>query len=493
MLINFSLIIPELFIFLSFLLILLFSIFVNKTKLKRIGYFCLLIIVIALILTFIFRKNVGTVSSNFLEVNELSNFFRYFFLFSGIGLVISIITSKIERSEIYVLILISIFGAMSLGISSNLLTLLLFLEIVMVSSYFVSALKVGERSWISYLRYVICGIISSFLLIYFLSLIYGLTGSLSLNISIINIEKLSLLLIIASIVLIVIMMIRLSLFPFNFWFPPFAKDSGFFTTLFFSILFIPANLLAIQKIFEGCNFLEFKFPCHITISFVYLTIIFLNIGAIFQKNIWRFLVFSNVVNICFILVGFLYSQYLRIYSMGIDNITLIYLLIYLISTSALIIGLETYRIYKLKTNWVDFLEDIRGGIKISPILALSLIVILISQIGIPGTAGFLVKYSLIKSIIGATGHFDFEISIFLIINYLVAFYYYGRIILSILSKPKTDIYPKSKKVKLNLFKESSPYLLSLAFIILCSIIILALGIYGIINPTLSKILFPLFK
>ncbi len=175
-----------------------------------------------------------------------------------------------------------------------------------------------------------------------------------------------------------------------------------------------------------------------------------------------------------------------------------YLLIYLISTAALIIGLETYRKYKLKTNWVDFLEDIKGAIRTAPVLTFSLSVILISLIGIPGTAGFLIKQSFISFInvgieIEGITDFAFSISVFLIINFLIALYYYGRIILSMWSKPKTDIYLKSKKVKLNLFKESSPYLLSLAFIILCSVIILALGIYGIINPTLSKILFPLFK
>ncbi len=485
--IDFSLIIPEIFILISSFLILLFLLFINRKYLSWLGYLCLIIIITALILTFIFKNNTGIISPNLLKVNKNSNFFRYFFIFSGLALVISLIISKIERPEIYTLILISISGSILLNHSINLLLFIFFLEIVTVSSYFIPILSSNKSSWLSYLRYGIFGIISSFLLIYFISLVFGLTGYLSLDINIINIEKLSILLIIANIVLIVIMMIRLSLFPFHSWFPPLAKDSGFFTTLFFTILFIPANLIAFQKIFERLYFTPL-FSCHITVGLICLTLLFLNIGAIFQKNIWRFLAFSNIAQICFIFVGILYSQYLKTYStyLGIDNIILVYLLIYLISTSALIIGLETYRIYNLKTNWVDFLEDFRGWGKTNPILSLTLFVILTSQIGVPGTAGFLVKYSLIRNIINPTGHFDFEISIFLLINYLIAFYYYGRIILYMWFKPKKHIYQESKSKKIKILKKDFSYILVLSFIILCSIIILIIGIYGSINLIFNK-------
>lgn len=488
--IDFSLIIPEIFILISSFFILLFLLFINRKYLSWLGYLCLIVIITALILTFIFKNNTGIISPNLLKVNKISNFFRYFFLFSGLALVISLIISKIERPEIYTLILISISGSILLNHSINLLLLIFFLEIVTVSSYFIPILSSNKSSWLSYLRYGIFGIISSFLLIYFISLVFGLTGSLSLDINIISIEKLGILLIIANTVLMVIMMIRLSLFPFHFWFPSLAKDSGFFTTIFFIILFIPANLLAFQKIFERLYFTPL-FSCHITIGLICLTLLFLNIGAIFQKNIWRFLAFSNIAQICFIFVGILYSQYLKIYSiyLGIDNITLIYLLIYLISTSALIIGLETYRIYNLKTNWVDFLEDFRGWGKNNPILSLTLFIILISQIGVPGTAGFLVKYSLIKNIINPTGHFDFEISIFLLINYLIAFYYYGRIILYMWSKPKKHINQESESKKIKILKKDFSYILVLSFIILCSIIILIIGIYGFTNLISNKPLF----
>jgi NADH-quinone oxidoreductase subunit N len=486
--IDLSLIIPEIFILISSFLILLFLLFINRKYLSWLGYLCLIVIITSLILTFIFRNNTGVISPNLLKVNEISNFFRYFFLFSGLALVISLRISKIERLEIYTLILISISGSILLNHSINLLLFILFLEIVTISSYFIPILSSNKSSWLSYLRYGIFGITSSFLLIYFISLVFGLTGSLSLDINIINIEKLSILLIIANIVLIVMMTIRLSLFPFHFWFPPLAKDSGFFTTLFFTILFIPTNLLAFQKIFERLYFTPL-FSCHITISLICLTLLFLNIGAIFQKNIWRFLAFSNIAQICFIFVGILYSQYLKTYYstyLGIDNIILVYLLIYLISTSALIIGLETYRIYNLKTNWADFLEDFRGWGKTNPILSLTLFVILISQIGVPGTAGFLVKYSLIRNIINPTGHFDFEISIFLLINYLIAFYYYGRIILYMWFKPKKHIYQESKSKKIKILKKDFLYILVLSFVMLCSIIILIIGIYGFINLISNK-------
>jgi NADH-quinone oxidoreductase subunit N len=491
--IDFSLIIPEIFILILSFLILLFFIFINRKYLSWLGYLCLIAIIAALILTFIFKENTGVISPNFLEVNEISNFFRYFFLFSGLALVISLIISKKERPEIYALILISISGSILLNHSINLLLFIFFLEIVTISSYFIPILSSNKSSWLSYLRYAIFSITSSFLLIYFISLIFGLTGSLSLDINIINIEKLRILLIIANIVLTVIMTIRLSLFPFHSWFPSLSKDNGFFTTHFFTILFIPANLLAFQKIFERLC-LTPLFSCHITIGLICLTLLFLNIGAIFQKNIWRFLAYSNIAQICFILVGILYSQYLKTTYLGIDNIILVYLLIYLISTSALIIGLEIYRIYNLKTNWADFLEDFRGLGKTNPILSLTLFVILISQIGVPGTAGFLIKYSLIRNIINPTGHFDLEISIFLLINYLIAFYYYGRIILYMWFKPKKHIYQESKSKKIKIFKKDFSYILALSFIILCSIIILIIGIYGFINlisnkPLLSFLLF----
>jgi len=496
--IDFSLIFPELLIVFSFFLILLLLVFFNTTKLRWLGYFCLLMIITAIIITFLFRDNAGIVTDNFLEVNEVSNFFRYIFLFSGAGLFISLIVFKMERPEIYALILISIFGAMSIGISSNLLSLLMFLEIVTISSYFISVLKLWERSWISYLRYVILSITSFFLLIYLISLIFGVFGSLSLDVNIknIDIDKLNILSIIVYIVIMVIMSIRLSLFPFHLLFPSLAKESGFFTTLFFSILVIPVNSLALKKILDIAGRLEFNSPIFddflAILILVFITIIFLNIGIIYQRNIWKFLAFSSVVQICFISIDYYLFPPLE----GLGDITP-FLLIYLISTSALIIGLETYRKYKLKTNWVDFLEDIKGSVNVAPVLTFLLSVILISLIGIPGTAGFLIKYSFIRfinvniEIKGITG-FVISISAFLIINFLIALYYYGRVILSMWSKPKKDIYHKSKEVKLNLFKEDFLYILSLAFIILCSVIILTLGIYGIINPTLYKILLPLF-
>jgi len=496
--IDFSLIIPELLILSSFLFVLLLLVFSSVTKLRWLSYSCILVVIAAMALTFVFKDRMGIVSDNFLEVSKISNFFRYLFLFSGASLLISLIVSKVEKPGIYALILISIFGAMSLGLSSNLLSLLMFLEIVTVSSYFIPTVKLEKIDWLSYLRYVIFGIISTFLFIYLFSFIYGVSGSLSLNVDFTNIDinKVNILLIIVHIVIMVIMSIRLSLFPFHILFPSLAKDSGFFTTLFFSILVIPVNFLALKKVLNIAGRLDngLLFDNFLVILIlVFVTIIFLNIGIIYQRNIWKFLAFSSVVQMCFIIIDYYLFPPLEELS-GITP----YLLIYLISTSALIIGLETYRKYKLKTNWVDFLEDIKGAIRTAPVLTFSLSVILISLIGIPGTAGFLIKQSFISFINagieneGITG-FAISISVFLIINFLIALYYYGRIILSMWSKPKTDIYLKSKKVKLNLFKESSPYLLSLAFIILCSVIILTLGIYGIVNPTLSRVLLPLFK
>lgn len=490
--IDFSLIIPELLILSSFLFVLLLLIFNNVTKLKWLSYFCILAVIAAIALTFVFKDRIGIVSDNFLEVSKISNFFRYLFLFSGVSLLISLIVSKVEKPGIYALILISIFGAMSLGLSSNLLSLLVFLETVTVLSYFIPTLKFEKIDWLSYLRYVIFGIISTFLIIYLFSFIYGMTGSFSLNVEITNIESVSLLFIIAIIILTIIMMIRLSLFPFHYWFPPLAKDGGFLTTLFFSILFIPTNLLAFKEIFEKYNFLDFKFTIYIILFFLCLTILFFNIAAIYQKNIWKFLTFSNVANICLILVGFLYYQYLRIYNMSVYNMFFISLLVYMISTSGLMIGLEIYRIFKLKNNWGNFLEDIKGGARATPILTLPLFVLLISQTGIPGTAKFLFKYSLIKTIIGAGGYINLTISIFLIINYLIIFYYYGRIIFNMFSGIKKDITVNSENKEIDILKKDLPLTISLAFTIICSAILLILGIYGIINTKFYEILMNLF-
>ncbi|GAG66234.1 unnamed protein product [marine sediment metagenome] len=241
--IDFSLIIPELLILSSFLFVLLLLIFSSVTKLRWLSYSCILVVIAAMALTFVFKDRMGIVSDNFLEVSKISTFFRYLFLFSGASLLISLIVSKVEKPGIYALILISIFGAMSLGLSSNLLSLLMFLEIVTVSSYFIPTLKFEKIDWLSYLRYVIFGIISTFLFIYLFSFIYGISGSLSLNVNFTNIDinKVNILLIIVHIVIMVIMSIRLSLFPFHILFPSLAKDSGFFTTLFFSILVIPLS------------------------------------------------------------------------------------------------------------------------------------------------------------------------------------------------------------------------------------------------------------
>jgi NADH-quinone oxidoreductase subunit N len=311
--------------------------------------------------------------------------------------------------------------------SQNLLLLYLGIELLSLSLYSVIAFNRNSLfSSEAAVKYYILGAISSGFLLFGISLVYGLTGSLNFNeifthIALLNIssgiDSVQIIgLLFALIFILISLSFKFGAAPFHMWIPDVYHGSIITTTLLLStipkiaVFVIFLKLLAI--VFSGL----FLFWSDMVIILSVLSILIGNIIAISQTNIKRMLAYSTIANIGFILLG------LSVGSAIAYKAAMFYTLTYVITTIAAF-GLLSQLIYKKKP--VESISDLSGLNSSMPFAAFLLMVILLSYIGIPPFLGFHAKLFIIQSLVESN---NIPLSIFAVLMTVIGSFYYLRVI-----------------------------------------------------------------
>ncbi|MBP7793126.1 MAG: NADH-quinone oxidoreductase subunit N [Candidatus Goldbacteria bacterium] len=385
---NWFLLSDEMMLGIALILILLID-FVSKNK-RIIGYFFNVVILVLFIFV-ILNKREGQAFYGAFVYDGVSWFAKIIFL-SGALLTGLLSVSTIKLKEKYYGAYYMILGASTLGMmfmasSKELITLYLGLELTTISLYALSAIyKNDSNSLEAGIKYLLLGAISSGLLLYGISLVYGITRTTYLDeiIFYISQNEINPAFVMGVIFIILGASFKLSAVPLHVWTPDVYQGSPTAITGFISVASKSAGFVFVLRLLSYM-FLNLNYvwvPILSVIAFLTMTIG--NLIAIPQKNIKRLLAYSTISQAGYMLVGLVGASVI-----GISSV-LFYLFIYTftnIAAFAVVAGVEKY------TGSCEISEYTSLSQR-NPLLALTFLLSLLSLAGIPPLAGFVGKFYL---------------------------------------------------------------------------------------------------
>jgi NADH-quinone oxidoreductase subunit N len=373
--------------------------------------------------------------SGMVTFDVMGHFFKYIFGAAALlAVILSLRSQEVERVDqpsYYTLIIALTLGMMLLATANHLLMIYLALEMVSVLSYILSGYVRGiRRSSEAALKYVIYGGVASGIMAYGISILYGLTGTMSLGAiaEFLKTHAVSRPLLFTSVLLIMAGFgYKIASFPFHMWCPDVYEGAPTPFTAFLSVGPKAAGFAAVIRFFlialaqpGEAGFVAVKpigWPALITtLSIATMTVG--NLAALWQTNLKRLLAYSSIAHAGYMLMGFaaLNSESLAA--------ILFYLVVYLI------MNIGAFLVVILVANQLG-IEDLdgykglgrRGGL--GTLLGLAMAVFLFSLTGIPPMAGFVGKFYLFGAVIRAG---LYGLAIAGVLNSVVSLYYYVRII-----------------------------------------------------------------
>ena len=358
-------------------------------------------------------------------------FFKYFFVLSGVlAVVISIDDEHLNRQEsglgeYYALIVGMVIGMMMMASSTDLLMMFLSLELVGLSAYALTGyLKREPRSSEAALKYLVYGAVSTGMLLYGFSLIYGMTAQT--NITKISMELSAhgydpLIMIFATLLVLAGLGYKMGAVPFHFWSPDVYEGAPTPVTAYLSVGSKAAGFAMLMRFFyvavphgkEGVEDMLNVDWLALLMIISAASMIYGNLVAIWQKNVKRLLAYSSIAHAGYLLLGIITMD-----KMG-TQATLVYL------ASYLLMNIGAFYVVVLISNKTgsENLDDYKGLGKRMPLSGAALTVFLISLVGLPPTFGFIGKLMIFTALIGK-GDLYMWLALIGILTSVISLYYY---------------------------------------------------------------------
>ncbi len=439
---DIALIAPEVIVSITLLLIVLFDLIFDKDK-RMIPYLSL----VGLFLALYYTLNSTNISSHafllsssnnaygLLALDSFGSYFKIIILVTSILIVFFAKTSneiiKInERSgEFYTLLFGMILGMLFMVSSSDLIMMYLSIELLSLSSYVLAGFtKLSDRDTEASLKYLVYGAAASGLMLFGISIIYGLTGSTNmfamndfLSTNGVNVLTYSF-----SLILIFVGIgFKISAVPFHFWTPDVYEGAPISITAFLSVASKAAGFALLIRFLKTTFLLKeingtwllldgFDWQAFIIIISI-LTMTLGNFAALWQDNIKRMLAYSSIAHAGYMLLGVAVLT-----DQGLLAV-LIYFMIYLL------MNIGAFYIVMLIANKINS-ENINDYNKLgfaAPFLGIALTIFLVSLTGLPPTAGFISKLYIFIALIDSQMIF---VAVIAVLNSVVSLYYYVRIL-----------------------------------------------------------------
>ena len=466
--------IPELILTITILAALITDLFVKKSKTNMIGW----VLGVGLVVVGLSVHNLSSVppTTLFLDmivIDPFSSFMKIVIILSTLLVIVaSWVNDELEKyrkGEYFTVMGIMVMGLFLMTSSVDIIMLYISIEVVSIMSFVLAAyLKLDTRSNEAGLKYVIYGAFSSGVMLFGLSIVYGLAGST--NYFAIQ-DTLSSLdgsanpaLIMALLMIFAGFGYKISSVPFHFWTPDVYEGSPSTITAYLSVAPKAAGFAMIIRFFHqvfsdsigltsnAIGSTDLPWPEIIGVLAV-VTMTMGNLVAIQQKSIKRMLAYSSIAHAGYMMLA------LPVLSMEAVESVMIYLFIYVfMNLGAFFIVIFV----KNKTGGESF-EDFEGlGWKM-PIVGAFMTLFMLSLTGLPPTAGFVGKLYIFKTLVGAGSEF-----LWLVVaggvNSVISLYYYFHVVkVMFLGGKRSDVitYPPSTMFGLMIFTAVPSLLLGL--------------------------------
>ena len=441
--INLNFIYSEIFLCLSIMTLLIIGVFKkNSSNLIYNLSIISLLGCLALIFNFPISKNVELFNNSY-KIDYLSSFMKILTILSGIFVLLSsskyIQIIKINKIEYPILALSSILGMMVMISSNDLILFYIGLELQSLALYVLASFNRDNiSSSEAGLKYFVLSALSSGLLLYGCSLIYGFSGSTNFNLIAENINQSSYGLTFGIIFIIVGLAFKITAVPFHMWAPDVYEGSPTSVTIFFAMLPKIAALTVFIRILY-VPFLNIIDQWQIIIVFLSIaSMLFGAIAAIGQKNLKRLAAYSSIGHMGYALAGVSTGT-----NQGIQS-SITYISIYLFMNLAFFSCLFMLR---RDEKYFENIEDLSGLSKNHPLLSFSFLIVLFSLAGIPPLAGFFAKFYIFSAVIEQSMYF---LAITGLFSTVIAAFYYLRLIKVIYFDSEKEKYESNHNIGLKI-------------------------------------------
>ncbi len=411
---------PEIYLAFAICVVLLFDVFVGVKRPGVTATLTLLVLVVGAALT-VGYADVGqhTVLFDGMYVTDPLAFVLKLagFLFVAVALLYSrmyLENRDILRGEYYVLALTALLGIFVLVSANSLLTVYIGVELLALSLYALVAFD--RESGIaaeSAMKYFVLGAIASGTLLYGMSIVYGLTGTLDLGVIATKLNAPQSLGVILGLAFIVVAVaFKFGAVPFHMWLPDVYEGAPTSVTLFVGTApKIAYFALILRLLAHGLAGTSADWTLMLT-PLAVLTLIVGNVVAIVQSNLKRMLAYSTISHVGFIVLGFVAGTPSG-YSAALYY-TLVYVLVALGAFGVILLASR-------KGFEADKLDHYKGLYKRDPLLALVMMVLMFSFAGVPPFVGFWAKLRIIQSL-WETSHLGLVV-VAVVMSVVGAFYY----------------------------------------------------------------------
>ncbi len=328
----------------------------------------------------------------------------------------------IGSSEYYVLLLLALSGMMIMASATDLLSIYVGLELMVLCTYVLTGfLRQERRSNEAALKYVILGAVSTGIFLYGVSLVYGLTGTTQLDgmAAAVTGDPLDPGLLLAVVFIVAGLVFKVGAVPFHMWLPDVYEGAPTTITAFMSVGPKAAGFAVILRVFLN----PLVAASDVWIIVAVIAVVTMALGsfvALVQDNFKRLLAYSSIAHAGFALFGVVVS--------GADGIAsvMLYLLIY----SLMNLGIFATVIMMRNGNFSgEIIEDYSGFAKSRPGLALLMLLYLFSLLlSIPPTAGFFAKFYVLVALVERG---FVMLAVIAVLLSAVAAYFYIRIVMVI--------------------------------------------------------------
>ena len=423
MITNLNILIPEIFLSLSIFSILMIGVFLKKSFNIIFNLSSLIIIVtIAIIIS-----SPNSEEKIFLESftrDAFSNYFKVLILLSSLFVLNSskkfIVENKLDKFEYPIIILLSILGMFFMVSSNDLILFYLGLELQSLSLYILASIdRDNLRSTESGIKYFVLSALSSGLLLYGCSLLYGFTGSTNFDLIASQLNKENTGAVFAMVFILVGLAFKVSAVPFHMWTPDVYEGAPTSITSYFAVVPKVAGLALLIK-FMFIPFSNILLEWQTIIIFISIASMILGaVAAMVQKNFKRLLAYSSIGHIGYALAGVATGAV-----SGYES-AIVYISIYVIMNIG---AFSCLYLLKKDGQYRENISDLSGISKKHPLLAISFLIILFSLAGVPPLGGFFAKFYVFVAVLERE---MYTLAIIGLLTTVMSAFYYLKIIKTI--------------------------------------------------------------
>jgi len=341
-----------------------------------------------------------------------------------------LIEHELIKGEYFILMLFAVLGMLILISANSLLTVYLGLELLSLSLYAMVAMnRASPVATEAAMKYFVLGALASGMLLYGMSMLYGVSGTLELPAlaTFIAGQKTANVMLVFGLVFIVVgLAFKLGAVPFHMWVPDVYQGAPTSVTLFIGTTpKVAAFAMAIRLLADGLQPLHSDWQGMLTVLAV-LSMAAGNIIAIAQSNIKRMLAYSTISHVGFLMLGLISAQ-----SSGYAS-AMFYVIVYILMSMGcfgmvILLGRLGHE--------ADYLDDFKGLAERSPWFAFIMLILMFSMAGVPPFIGFWAKWFVLKEIVAID---QVWVAALAVIFSVIGAYYYLRIVkLMFFDKPTT--------------------------------------------------------